>query len=73
MRHITVLEEDIKHDPAAIQQRKEVLAKGRKLITYQLSQLHTQGNYQSLNNIMLALQRAEEIIEILTLRYGNKK
>lgn len=70
MQHITVLEEDIKHDPTAIQ-KKKILAEGRQLITCQLSLLQTPGDYQSLNNMMLALQRAEEIIEILTLRYGN--
>lgn len=73
MQHITVLEEDINHDPTAIKQRKEILARGRRLITCQLSLLQTPENYQSLNNMMLALQRAEEIIEILTLRYGNKE
>lgn len=71
MQHITALEDTIKYDPVEIQKKRVLLAEGKQLITGQLLQLQTTENYHSLNNIMLALQRAEKIIDILMLRHGH--
>ncbi len=69
MQHITELEDDIKSESLSIQHRKVLLIKEKLLVIHQLSLQQTPDNYKSLNDIMLALDSAEKIIETLIVRY----
>ena len=71
MSHITELEDAIKYDAKKIQQKNALLENGKLLISQQLSLQQTPDNYKNLNNMMLALSRAEKIIATLSIRYGN--
>ncbi|ENE9466463.1 EscE/YscE/SsaE family type III secretion system needle protein co-chaperone [Yersinia enterocolitica] len=69
MQHITELEDDIKSESLSIQHRKVLLIKEKLLVIHQLSLQQTPENYKSLNDMMLALDSAEKIIEALIVRY----
>ncbi|EOD4082745.1 EscE/YscE/SsaE family type III secretion system needle protein co-chaperone [Yersinia enterocolitica] len=69
MQHITELEDDIKSESLSIQHRKVLLIKEKSLVIHQLSLQQTPENYKSLNDMMLALDSAEKIIETLIVRY----
>ncbi|WP_174849499.1 EscE/YscE/SsaE family type III secretion system needle protein co-chaperone [Yersinia artesiana] len=69
MRHITELEDDIKSGSLSVQQSKALLIKEKLLVIHQLSLQQTPENYNSLNEIILALGSAEKIIDTLTIRY----
>ncbi|MBX9477186.1 EscE/YscE/SsaE family type III secretion system needle protein co-chaperone [Yersinia enterocolitica] len=69
MRHITELEDDIKSGSLSVQQKKSLLIKEKLLVIHQLSLQQTPENYKNLNDMMLALNSAEKIIETLILRY----
>ncbi|CFQ97525.1 EscE/YscE/SsaE family type III secretion system needle protein co-chaperone [Yersinia enterocolitica] len=69
MQHITELEDDIKSESLSIQHRKVLLIKEKLLVIHQLSLQQTPDNYKSLNDMMLALDSAEKIIETLIVRY----
>jgi secretion system chaperone SsaE len=71
MRHITELEDSIKSNANSIEQKKKLLIKEKACITHQLSLQQTPDNYKYLNDVILALNSAEKIIEILTIRYGK--
>ncbi|CNI24654.1 EscE/YscE/SsaE family type III secretion system needle protein co-chaperone [Yersinia pekkanenii] len=71
MQHITELEDCIKYDPGSIQQKQELLVKEKRFIANQLSLQQTPDNYKKLNDMMLALTSAEQIINTLSVRYGN--
>ncbi|CNK62255.1 EscE/YscE/SsaE family type III secretion system needle protein co-chaperone [Yersinia aleksiciae] len=71
MRNITELEYCIKYKSREIQHKKELLIKGKNIISCQLSLMQTPDNYKYLNNVMLALKSAEKIIETLTFRFKN--
>ncbi|CFQ38496.1 EscE/YscE/SsaE family type III secretion system needle protein co-chaperone [Yersinia bercovieri] len=71
MQHITELEDDIKSHSKNIQQKKELLRKEKLIIDYQLSLQQTPDNYKYLNNVKLALDSAEIIIDTLSIRYNN--
>ncbi|CNE93234.1 type III secretion apparatus [Yersinia bercovieri] len=71
MQHITELEDDIKFHSKNIQQKKELLRKEKLIIDYQLSLQQTPDNYKYLNNVKLALDSAEIIIDTLSIRYDN--
>lgn len=71
MQHITELEDDIKSHSKDIQQKKELLRKEKLIIDYQLSLQQIPDNYKYLNDIKLALNSAEKIIETLIIRYGH--
>ncbi|MGP6380751.1 EscE/YscE/SsaE family type III secretion system needle protein co-chaperone [Yersinia bercovieri] len=71
MQHITELEDDIKSHSKKIQQKKELLRKEKLIIDYQLSLQQTPDNYKYLNNVKLALDSAEIIIDTLSIRYDN--
>ncbi|CNI98602.1 MULTISPECIES: EscE/YscE/SsaE family type III secretion system needle protein co-chaperone [Yersinia] len=71
MQHITELEDDIKFHSKNIQQKKELLRKEKFIIDYQLSLQQTPDNYKYLNNVKLALDSAEIIIDTLSIRYDN--
>lgn len=71
MQHITELEDDIKSHSKNIQQKKELLRKEKLIIDYQLSLQQTPDNYKYLNNVKLALDSAEIIIDTLSIRYDN--
>ncbi|HEN3644198.1 EscE/YscE/SsaE family type III secretion system needle protein co-chaperone [Yersinia enterocolitica] len=69
MRHITELEDDIKSGSLSVQQKKSLLIKEKLLVIHQLSLQQTPENYKNLNDMMLALNSAEKIIETLIIRY----
>ncbi|EKN3469174.1 EscE/YscE/SsaE family type III secretion system needle protein co-chaperone [Yersinia enterocolitica] len=69
MQHITELEDDIKSESLSIQHRKVLLIKEKLLVIHQLSLQQTPENYKSLNDMMLALDSVEKIIETLIVRY----
>ncbi len=69
MRHITELEDDIKSCSLSVQQEKSLLIKEKLLVIHQLSLQQTPENYKNLNDMMLALNSAEKIIETLIIRY----
>lgn len=69
MQHITELEDDIKSESLSIQHRKVLLIKEKLLVIHQLSLQQTPDNYKSLNDMMLALDSAEKIIETIIVRY----
>ncbi|EKN4070919.1 EscE/YscE/SsaE family type III secretion system needle protein co-chaperone [Yersinia enterocolitica] len=69
MQHITELEDDIKSESLSIQHRKVLLIKEKLLVIHQLSLQQTLDNYKKLNDMMLALDSAEKIIETLIVRY----
>ncbi len=69
MQHITELEDDINSESLSIQHRKVLLIKEKLLVIHQLSLHQTTDNYKSLNDMMLALDSAEKIIETLIVRY----
>ncbi|ENA3448558.1 EscE/YscE/SsaE family type III secretion system needle protein co-chaperone [Yersinia enterocolitica] len=69
MQHITELEDDIKSESLSIQHRKALLIKEKLLVIHQLSLQQTPANYKNLNDMMLALESAEKIIETLIIRY----
>ncbi|HDM8437631.1 TPA: EscE/YscE/SsaE family type III secretion system needle protein co-chaperone [Yersinia enterocolitica] len=69
MRHITELEDDIKSGSLSVQQEKSLLIKEKLLVIHQLSLQQTPENYKNLNDMMLALNSAEKIIETLIIRY----
>lgn len=71
MQHITELEDDIKSHSKNIQQKKELLRKEKLIIDYQLSLQQTPDDYKYLNNVKLALDSAEIIIDTLSIRYNN--
>ncbi|EPB9886252.1 EscE/YscE/SsaE family type III secretion system needle protein co-chaperone [Yersinia enterocolitica] len=69
MQHITELEDDIKSESLSIQHRKVLLIKEKLLVIHQLSLQQTPENYKNLNDMMLALESADKIIETLIIRY----
>lgn len=69
MRHITDLEDCVKCNYLSIQHKKALLIKEKLLVTHQLSLRQTPENYKYLNDMILALDSAEKIIETLILRY----
>ncbi|HHH2172292.1 TPA: EscE/YscE/SsaE family type III secretion system needle protein co-chaperone [Yersinia enterocolitica] len=69
MQHITELEDDIKSESLSIQHRKVLLIKEKLLVIHQLSLQQIPDNYKKLNDMMLALDSAEKIIETLIVRY----
>ncbi len=69
MRHITELEDDIKSGSLSVQQKKSLLIKEKLLVIHQLSLQQTPENYKNINDMMLALNSAEKIIETLIIRY----
>ncbi|MBW5835322.1 EscE/YscE/SsaE family type III secretion system needle protein co-chaperone [Yersinia enterocolitica] len=72
MRHITELEDDIKSGSLSVQQKKSLLIKEKLLVIHQLSLQQTPENYKNLNDMMLALNSAEKIIETLIIRYKKQ-